>query len=47
MYRINLKSARVVPIFKKNEKTEVGNYRPVTILSIFSKVFERAVYDQL
>ena len=43
----DLKSARVVPIFKKNDKTEVGNYRPVTILSIISKVFERVVYDQL
>ena len=33
----DLKSARVVPIFKKNDKTEVGNYRPVSILSIISK----------
>ena len=43
----DLKSARVVPIFKKNDKTEVGNYRRVSILSIISKVFERVVYDQL
>ena len=43
----DLKSARVVRIFRKNDKTEVGNYRPVSILSIISKVFERVVYDQL
>ena len=43
----DLKSARVVPLFKKNDKTEVGNYRPVSILSIISKVFERVVYDQI
>ena len=43
----DLKSARVVPIFKKNDKTEVGNYRPLSILSIISKVFERVVYNQL
>ena len=43
----DLKSARVVPIFKKNDKTKVGNYRPVSILSIISKVFERVVYYQL
>ena len=43
----DLKSARVVPIFKKNEKTEVGKYRPVSILRIISKIFERVVYDQL
>ena len=27
----DLKSARVVPLFKKHDKTEVGNYRPVSI----------------
>ena len=43
----DLKSARGVPHFKKNDKTEVGNYRPVSILSIISKVFERVVYDQI
>ena len=32
----DLKSARVVPLFKKNDKTEVGNYRPVSILTIIS-----------
>ena len=43
----DLKSARIVPLFKKNDKTEVGNYRPVSILSIISNVFERVVYDQV
>lgn len=43
----DLKSARVVPLFKKNDKTEVGNYRPVSILTIISKIFERVVYDQV
>lgn len=43
----DLKSARVVPLFKKNDKTEVGNYRPVSILSIISKVVEKVVYDQI
>ena len=43
----DLKSARAVPIFKKNDKTEVGNYRPVSILSIISIVFERLVYDEI
>ena len=43
----DLKSARVVLLFKKKDKTEVGNYRPVSILSIISKVFVRVVYDQV
>ena len=43
----DLKIARVVPLFKKNDKTEVGNYRPVSILSIISKVVEKVVYEQI
>ena len=43
----DLKSARVVPLFKKNDRTEVGKYRPVSILAIISKIFERVVYDQV
>ena len=43
----DLKSARVVPLLKKNDKTEVDNYRLVSILTIISKVFERVVYDQV
>ena len=43
----DLKLARVVPLFKKNDKTDVGNYRPVSILSVISKVLERVVYNQL
>ena len=33
-------------IFKKNIPLEVGNYRPVSILSIVSKILERSVYKQ-
>lgn len=42
-----LKSARVKPLFKKNSRTEVGNYRPVSILCIISKLLEKSVYKQL
>jgi len=43
----DLKSARVVPLYKKNSKTEPGNYRPVSILCVLSKIIERLVYNQL
>ncbi len=40
----DLKLARVIPICKRNSKTEVGNYHPVSVLNVFSKVF---VHNQL
>ena len=43
----DLKSARVDPLFKKNDKTGVGNYRLVSILSIISKAVEKVIYEQL
>ncbi len=43
----DLKSAKVVPLYKKNSKTDVGNYRPVSILPVVSKILERVIYTQL
>lgn len=43
----DLKCAKVKPLFKKNNRSDVSNYRPVSILSIVSKILERAVYNQL
>ena len=34
-----LKVARVIPIFKAGNPNQLGNYRPISILPIFSKVF--------
>merc|ERR1739840_50068 len=42
-----LKSAIVKPLFKKNSRLEAGNYRPVSILCIVSKIIERAIYVQV
>ena len=41
------KIAKVTPIFKSGQTTEPGNYRPISLLSPFSKVVERLVYEQL
>ena len=41
------KCARVTPLFKQGERTDVNNYRPISVISIIAKVFERIVYDQL
>ena len=36
-----LKLAKVVPIFKSGESDKVHNYRPILVLSFFSKIFEK------
>ena len=42
-----MKQARVCPIYKKSNRLDVGNYRPVSLLVVISKILERAVYNQL
>ena len=41
-----LKVAKVSPIFKAGNIEEVGNYRPISVLPIFSKVLERIMYNK-
>ena len=42
-----LKIANVVPIFKSGDDMVFSNYRPVSVLLIFSKLLERLVYNRL
>ena len=37
----SLKIATVIPIHKSNSKTDKNNYRPISLLSVFSKIFEK------
>jgi len=41
------KIAKVVPIFKNDDKKLVTNYRPISILPNFSKIYEKIVFGQL
>ena len=41
------KISRIVPIFKTGDNTSKFNYRPISVLSFFSKVFEKLVYFRL
>ena len=43
----SLNIANITPAHKKDEPTNKENYRPVSVLSLLSKVFERLLYDQL
>ena len=40
------KIAKVKPLFKKGSKTDPSNYRPISLLLLLSKVFERVALDQ-
>ena len=42
-----LKTAKVIPIFKHGDKTDIANYRPISVLSFFSKIFEKIMYNCL
>ena len=43
----DMKIAKVTPLHKKKDKTDVGNYRPISVLSIVSKILERSVHTQI
>ena len=43
----NMKTARVVPLYKKKSKSEPANYRPVSILTVMPKILEKTVHKQL
>ena len=41
------KKGNIVPTFKKGDKQNIKNYRPVSLLPICSKIFERIIYDNM
>ena len=42
-----LKNANVTPVFKKGYRSSKENYRPVSILQLISKIFEKLHYKQI
>ena len=43
----SLKLAKVVPIHKEGSKTDVSNYRPISLLATFSKIYEKLMHHRL
>ena len=41
------KLANVTPIFKKEDKQLVKNYRPISLLPIYGKIMEKLIFNSL
>ena len=41
------KKGNIIPAHKKEDKTLINNYRPISLLPIFGKIFERVIYNSL
>ena len=42
-----MKLGKITPIHKKDPKNDISNYRPVSTLPIFGKIFEKIIHDRL
>jgi len=42
-----LKFSEIKPLFKKRDKPNISNYRPISILTPFSKIFEKIIFTRL
>ena len=43
----SLKVGKITPVFKKGNLEEFENYRPISTLPIFGKIFEKVIYARL
>ena len=41
------KIAKVIPVFKKGDRSNVDNYRPISLLSCFEKILERLMCKRM
>jgi hypothetical protein len=46
-YPARLKFSLIRPIYKSGDRSAASNYRPISLLPVFSKIFEKAMYDRL
>jgi len=42
-----LKIGNVIPIFKSGDTSSISNYRPISMINILSKVFEKLIHERL
>lgn len=47
VYPSCLKTAKIIPLFKNGNKLDCNNYRPISLLSTFNKIFETKIKNDL
>ena len=47
LFPLSLKRAKILPIFKSQDKLNIANYRPISVLPVISKVYEKVFYSRL
>ena len=47
VYPSGLKIAKVIPLYKTGDPTNVTNYRPISLLSVVNKIFEKLIHSRL
>lgn len=47
IYPSKLKIAKIIPIHKSDDESDPNNYRPISLLSSFNKIFEKIMYKRL
>ena len=40
-YPSKLKHAKIIPVYKSDDETDPSNYRPILLLSVFNRIFEK------
>ena len=46
-WNFSILANKVTPIIKNVERSDVNNYRPISVISIVVKIFEKVIYDQV
>ena len=47
IYPSKLKCGKIIPIFKNEDETDLNNYRPISLVSKFNRVFEKLMNNRL
>ena len=47
LYPAKLKISKIVAVFKSDEPTDPNNYIPISLLSVYNRIFEKLMYARI